>query len=260
MPGTSCGTGRLVASRRWSRRRRCGRRASWALETGWIGEPPEHQPDQQRDDQHVQQRRRAARDRRRRGRTTPATGDHDGHEDSGPRNAPHWSLKPRPRQHREPGRRGGDGRQRQVAAGVGRQSLSSCPLGDGSDLVRGSARPGGVGAGAAEVLPDQVEPVARAQGHGAPALSDQQRPRRVGHDAEPGAAAGAQAETSRASARAVPAWWCIRRSIGPSASVIAPITASSRPPCVGLGQPAGVDAGGWSPAGRRPAPRAAARC
>ena len=29
-----------------------------------------------------------------------------------------------------------------------------------------------------------------------------------------------------------PAWWCIRRSIGPSASVIAPITALSSPPWV----------------------------
>ena len=95
-----------------------------------------------------------------------------------------------------------------------------------------TARPGGptprapLGAGVAELLPDRVEPVARAERDRPPALGAEQpgsRPAPAG--------APAQASTSSAIASAEPAWCCIRRSTGRSAGSTAPKTATVSPPC-----------------------------
>ena len=238
---------RLVGLGGRSRRRRRCRRGGGRCRSGGSGRATQHQPARTRPTTRTWSstpaRRgsgRGAQQPHRRPTRSAAT------RSSGPRYCAPQAAEAAPRQHGDPGGRGGDHRERQVAAGVGRAGRSSGSprrrrrgasggahrdLWVRPDLVgagptgrrarwsgRGPARPGRAGradAGSRRASPGARASVARS--------SVRRRARRCD---------GAQAETSRASARADPAWWCIRRSIGPSASVIAPITASSRPPWV----------------------------
>ena len=85
---------------------------------------------------------------------------------------------------------------------------------------------GGLGAGVPELLPDRVEPVARARAAAA------RQPCWASSWMAPGpGAAPIQASTSSATASAEPAWCCIRRSTGRSVGATAPKTATVRPPC-----------------------------